>query len=142
MLHAKMFRMTLISVTRLRVRSAWYLPGFLFLALRSARQSNRAEGNAATKVLRDAKRAFWTCTAWTNEAAMKEFMLAGPHRRAMMKLANWCDEASVVHWKQADAALPDWHEAHRRMVAEGRPSKVNNPSPAHAKLDIPLPNAR
>ena len=134
--------MALISVTRLRVRSAWFLPGFLWFALRSARQSKRAEGNLGTKVLRDAGNAFWTCTAWANEPSMKNFMLAKPHRRAMTKLAHWCDEASVVHWNQADATLPNWHEAHRRIVTEGRASKVNHPSPAHAKLEIPAPNAR
>ena len=30
-------------------------------------------------------------------------------------------------------------EAHRRMVAEGRPSKVNHPSPDHQAIRIPSP---
>jgi hypothetical protein len=57
----------------------------------------------------------------------------------MGKLAEWCDEASVVHWNQETADLPKWHEAHRRMVAEGRPSRVRHPSPAHQALRIPPP---
>ena len=68
---------------------------------------------------------------------MRAFMLAGPHRRAMPKLLEWCDEASVVHWNQESPALPDWREAYRRMVEEGRPSKVNHPSPAHRACEIP-----
>ena len=44
------------------------------------------------------------------------------------QLAEWCDEASVVHWTQETADLPEWHEAHRRMVAEGRASRVRHPS--------------
>jgi hypothetical protein len=31
---------------------------------------------------------------------MRAFMLSGAHQRAMPKLFNWCDEASVVHWNQ------------------------------------------
>jgi hypothetical protein len=77
--------------------------------------------------------------AWRDEAAMRAFMMAAPHRGAMAKLLDWCDEASVVHWTQESGSLPDWHEAHRRMVAEGRQSKVNHPSPAHEAYQIPPP---
>jgi hypothetical protein len=134
--------MALISVTRLRVRSFRYLPGFLFFALVSARQGRRARGNLSTSLLNDAKRTFWTCTAWEDEASMREFMMAPPHRRAMPKLLDWCDEAAVVHWLQEGTELPDWREAHRRMVAEGRRSKVRHPSPAHEKFEIPPPTLR
>jgi hypothetical protein len=121
----------LISVTRLRVRSFRFMPGFVFYTLRSARQAKRATGNLGLGLLRDAKNTFWTRTAWRDEAAMRAFMTAMPHLRAMAKLVNWCDEASVVHWVQEGADLPDWHEAHGRMVAEGRRSKVRYPSSAH-----------
>lgn len=50
----------------------------------------------------------------------------------MPKLLHWCDEASVLHWQQDDPTVPDTPEAHRRVVAEGRLSKVLHPSPAHA----------
>src|SRR5579863_2441010 len=120
-----------ISVTRLRVRSWWFLPGFLSYALRSSNQARSAPGNLAVELLRDARSTFWTCTAWQDEAAMRAFMMAEPHRSAMGKLAGWCNEASVVHWNQDTAEVPDWIEAHRRMATEGRRSRVRNPSEAH-----------
>jgi hypothetical protein len=131
--------MALISVTRLRVRSLRYIPGFIFFAELSARQAKRAAGNLGMGLLRDAHRTFWTRTAWRDEAALRAFMLAGPHRRAMAKLVTWCDEAAVVHWSQESPALPDWSEAHRRLVTEGRRSKVHHPSPAHEAYTIPPP---
>lgn len=134
--------MALISVTRLRVRSIRYLPGFLFFALVSARQARRAPGNLATNLLTEVKHTFWTRTAWEDEASMREFMMAPPHRRAMRKLLDWCDEASVVHWLQDGSELPDWPEAHRRMVVDGRRSKVRHPSPAHEAFEIPPPSPR
>ena len=79
------------------------------------------------RFLNDAHSTFWTCSAWVDEAAMRAFMMAPPHRTAMVKLLDWCDEASLVHWTQESAQLPDWHEAHRRLVAEGRRSKVTAP---------------
>jgi hypothetical protein len=59
----------------------------------------------------------------------------------MPKLLEWCDEASVVHWHQDTAELPDWQEAHRRMMEEGRRSKVHHPSPAQIAYEIPRPKS-
>jgi len=112
---------------------------FLFYAFRSARQAARAPGNLATRLLNDRDWAFWTATAWTNDAAMKQFMISGVHGRAMRKLMHWCDEAFLVHWTQEQDALPSWPEAHARLQSEGRRSKVNHPSPAHIALRFPEP---
>lgn len=131
--------MTFVSVTRLRVRLFRFLPGFLFYALRSSSQAKRAPGILNVGLLRDANNTYWTRTAWKDEAAMRSFMMTPPHRHAMAKLADWCDEASVVHWLQETSELPDWPEAHRRMVAEGRPSRVKYPSAAHNALQFPAP---
>jgi len=111
----------------------------MFYATRSSGQAKSAPGNLGVKLLRDAKNTFWTCTAWEDEAAMRAFLMAVPHKTAMGKLANWCDEASVVHWTQATADLPDWREAHRRMTTEGRPSRVKHPSDAHRDFRIAAP---
>ena len=131
--------MAFISITRLRVRSLRYLPQFLWYTLLSLLQAKRAPGCLAVKLLRDANNTFWTNTAWQSEAAMRSYISSGVHRRAMPKLKEWCNEASVVHWEQEHTKLPDWQEAHRRMVEEGRRSKVNNPSPAHAAYELPKP---
>ena len=134
--------MALISVTRLRVRAWRFLPGFLLLAARAERQARRAGGNLGTSLLAEANRTFWTLTAWTDEAAMRRFMLDGAHGRGMRKLLTWCDEAAVAHWTQPDAALPTWAAAHQRLQADGRPSKVLHPSAAHAAYRIPPPVVR
>ncbi|MGH9742195.1 MAG: DUF3291 domain-containing protein [Candidatus Acidiferrum sp.] len=109
-------------------------------ALRSARQAARAEGNLAIKLLRDRRNTFWTATLWTSEAAMKQFMIAGAHGRAMRNLLHWCNEAALVHWTQEAAALPSWPESHARLETEGRPSKVNHPSSTHQAHKFPAPH--
>ena len=134
--------MPVVSITRLRVRSWWYSVPFLYYALRSAWQSKRSEGNLAVSLLRDRDHTFWTRTMWTTEAAMKVFMLAPPHRKAMRGLREWCDEAALVHWEQETDRPPDWLEAHRRLQGEGRRSKVNHPSPAHTDYRIRPPSVR
>jgi hypothetical protein len=72
--------------------------------------------------------AFWTLTAWQDEAAMSAYRITPPHRHAMPKLLEWCDEAALVHWNQESAELPDWKTAERRLAESGRLSKVNHPS--------------
>jgi hypothetical protein len=70
---------------------------------------------------------------------MNSYRTQGAHRKAMPRLLDWCSEASIAHWTQENAEVPSWQEAHRRMVEEGRPSKVNHPSAAHLAHNIPAP---
>jgi hypothetical protein len=133
--------MTVISITRLRVRSWRYLPMFFLQALRSARQAAKANGNLATKLLREHRNTFWTSTSWANEAAMKAFMHAPPHGTVMRRLLEWCDEAALVHWTQEGNQLPSWQEAHTRLQRDGRRSKVNHPSTAHNTFQIAAPKS-
>ena len=131
--------MPFVSITRLRVRSWRYLPLFFIQSLRSARQAKVASGSLAVSILRDAHLAFWTRTVWNGEAAMRAFVLAGVHRRAMPRLLQWCDEAAVAHWVQDAGEPPSWSEAHRRLQQDGRPSRVNHPSEAQRRYEIPQP---
>lgn len=131
--------MAFVSVTRLRVRSFGYLLQFAWQTLLSARQAERTSGFLGGRLLRNAENTFWTITAWKDETAMNAYRIAGSHRSVMPKLLNWCDEAAVVHWNQETSVLPSWEDAHRRMVKEGKPSKVNYPSPAQASNHIPEP---
>lgn len=133
--------MPVVSVTRLRIRSWFYLPAFFLRTMRIGQQAKRAPGSLRVKVLQDGSRTFWTCTSWESEDAMKAFMHAQPHGPAMRKLLEWCDEASVVRWSQSGPELPAWSEAHERMQREGRTSKVHHPSEAHRNFVVARPPA-
>ena len=131
--------MPFVSVTRLRIRSPRYLPMLFLQAARSAWQARQAPGSLKVSLLREANRTFWTRTLWSDEKSMRAFQSAEPHGKVMRQLADWCDEASVVHWNQDSAELPAWPQAHRRMQQEGRPSRVNQPSEAHVAYRVPAP---
>ncbi|HMI52852.1 MAG TPA: antibiotic biosynthesis monooxygenase [Candidatus Saccharimonadales bacterium] len=131
--------MPFVSITRLRVRSWQFLPGFFYQTLRSALQVRSAEGQLHFGLLRDAHNTYWTRTVWTSEQAMKAFMTSGAHRHAMPRLLKWCDEAAIAHWNQDSPDPPGWNEAHRQLLAIGRPSKVLYPTEAHRRHDLPLP---
>ncbi len=63
--------MAFISVTRLRVRSIFYLPQFIWQVFKTTRQAERAPGFLGGRLMRDQKNAFWTLTTWDDEAAMR-----------------------------------------------------------------------
>jgi quinol monooxygenase YgiN len=134
--------MPLVSITRFRARALWFVPMFLYHALLSVSQIRSAKGCISLALLRDGKRVFWTMTLWEDERSMKAFMTSGSHRKAMPRLADWADEASVVHWQQDHAERPDWNEAARRMRAEGRPTRIPHPSPHHDDLSFPAPRTQ
>lgn len=124
--------MPFVSLTRLRLRSWRYLPAFFWNTWKSMRQAQRASGFLEGQLARDPSGGFWTLTAWTDGAAMRAYRNTGAHMRVMPRLLGWCDEASVAHWEKENAGLPSAAEAFTRMQAEGRPSKVRHPSPAHS----------
>lgn len=120
-----------VSVTRLRVRSVIYLLPFLWRTSFANRQVVRAPGFLGGSLLVDRHRTYWTLTVWESELAMKAFRGAGAHAKAMPRLASWCDEGAYAHWVAPDAAIPTWPEAYEHLLAEGRLSRVSNPSPDH-----------
>jgi hypothetical protein len=129
----------LISVTRLRVRLARFLPSFLLGNERSVRQLRRAAGFRGGKQLIDRRLVFWTATCWDDSFTMRAFTMAGAHGEVMPRLPEWCDEAAVVHWEQDTDVLPSWKLAHAKLVSEGRASRVRYPSPDHPRRGFPLP---
>jgi hypothetical protein len=124
------------------VRSWRYLPAFLIQSFRAARQAGHADGNLAVSVLRDADLAFWTRTVWNDEAAMRSFMRSGAHRGIMPRLAEWCDEAALAHWVQDGREPPSWQEAYQRLQQHGRRSRVDHPSDAQRRFEMPEPRTR
>jgi hypothetical protein len=131
--------MTFVSLTRLRLRSVWYLPAFMIHAMRSSNQLAKRSKFIKGKTLLDRHLVFWTLTLWHNEADMRAYRNMDAHKKAMPKLQHWCDEASVAHWTQEGNEFPSWTEAWERMRSSGRASKVKYPSSGHAALHMPAP---
>jgi len=124
--------MAVVSITRLRLRSWRFLPGFMWSTWSSTRQLRSTTGFIQGRFANELLFGFWTMTIWSDLEAMHRFRDAGAHRVAMRKLLDWCDEASFVHWEADESRLPTVDEAHARLVKSGRTSKVKHPSASHS----------
>lgn len=132
----------LASVTRLRIRSVWFLPPFLWRTLQSQRQVARSSGFVGGRLLVDSRHTYWTLTVWQDEKAMKGFRGSGAHARVMKRLPEWCDEAAYAHWIPVGDTIPTWPEAYERLVAEGKLSRVDHPTAAHVARQFPSPRLK
>ena len=128
--------MPLVSVTRLRLRSIRYLLPFAFRASAVGKQALGTSGCHGVLTRKTRGLAFWTLTMWDDEESMRSFLSNSPHRETMSKLSPWCDEASVAHWIQEGAALPDWGTATQRLLGSGRLLRLAHPSAAHRNGEI------
>jgi heme-degrading monooxygenase HmoA len=133
--------MPFVSITRLRVRSWRFMPGFYLHAMATTRQAAAAPGFHAGRLFPDRHRTFWTATLWDDREAMRAYITSGSHLKVMPKLMRWCDEASIAHWEQEHETLPSWQEADTRMRREGRASKVLHPTAAHADMNYAPPRS-
>ena len=131
--------MYFISVTRLRLRSVFSFPAFFIANERSVKELIRTAGLVAGKELIDKGMVFWTVTVWRDMESMKAFRNSTPHRKAMQRLPDWCDEGTYVHWQQEDATIPSWQQVHERMLADGKVSKVRQASARHNNKAFPEP---
>lgn len=131
--------MTLVSVTRFRLRSVRFVPFFILHANRTIAQIRKTDGFVAGAVQRDTDLAFWTVTVWRDERAMSAYGTSGAHRKAIPHLADWADEASLVHWIQPSSDLPQWPEAVRRLREEGRSLALRHPALTHPERSFAEP---
>ena len=129
--------MPFVSVTRLRVKSIFYLLPFIRANEACVKALQTSEGLLKGKELIDKRLTFWTITVWETPEAMKKYRNSIAHRNAMQHLPAWCNEASYHHWIQEEADIPNWHTAAEKLFSAGTLSKVRNPSAAQQNNIFP-----
>jgi len=129
--------MSFVSVTRLRVKSIFFLFPFMRANEASVKELKSSSGLLNGKELIDKKLTFWTITIWEDEESMKRFRGSLSHRNAMQNLPKWCSEASYHHWIQEENECPNWTTISDKLFSQGKLSKVRNPSNAQIINQFP-----
>jgi len=130
----------LVSITRLRPRAMGTFLPFVALSWRSIREAANTPGFVhGMAIAFDRGTVFWTMTLWQDAAAMHAFRQATDHRVAMQRVGELAGELATVSWSSPDDRPPDWPDAHARLLAEGRFSRLPHPTRAHLAHQIPAP---
>lgn len=113
-----------VMTSRFLLRSWRQVPGFLWAALAIRRQVRRSPGALGVSLIAEPSKArFWTLSAWSDRAALEDFVRHSPHAPTMRKYRPLMRDAQFRFWTVPAAALPiDWADAKARLAA----------SPGHA----------
>ena len=116
-----------ISITGLRLTRRRHVLRFWWHAVRSMAQARRAPGNlsAETRTIGDVHH---TLSVWTDEYAMRSFLVSGAHREAM-KVFHAIATGRTLGF--AADRLPDWETVLRRWSSEAREVRSQRPAGHH-----------
>jgi len=131
--------MSIVAVTRLRLRDHEESDDFLGLALALLEQAEHSHGIRGLDTLADAHDVWWSVSCWRDRASVDDYVHSNPHAEAMTRLEELCDEASFIDWIQAGDDLPDWATAHRRLVDQGRSAMLSSQSASNESRAFPPP---
>jgi hypothetical protein len=110
-----------VMASRFELTSIWRSPAFLTQAVRAWRQARRSPGVYGVTLRAELlQRRYWTLSAWTGEAALREFARAEPHRTIMRRVRPWARTATFRFWTAPAGQLTPsqlWPEAERRINA-------------------------
>jgi hypothetical protein len=99
-----------VSVTGLTLKSFLYYPKFMYYAGPSSMQAQNADGNVLTRTT-SVNGVQHTLTVWEDKMAMRKFMVAGAHRKAMAITSEVAVlEKTKVYGYESDT-IPTWDEA-------------------------------
>jgi heme-degrading monooxygenase HmoA len=111
--------------TEFELNSRWRSPAFFANAMRIWRQARRSPGLLGVSLrAHPVSGVFWTLSAWTDEAALREFARTDPHRTIMKKARPWTRSATFRFWTvpagqlpaKPPQATPLWADAEARIT--------------------------
>jgi hypothetical protein len=105
-----------ISITGLRLKGIFSAPRFWWHALRSMAQARSAPGNISADA-RNIDGVQHTLTVWTDEAAMRAYLVRGAHLQAMRAFHSIATGKTIGF---TSSAIPTWAEARTIWEERGR----------------------
>jgi len=101
--------MPYVSITGLQLKSQRHALRFWWHAIRSMMQARKADGNIAVDA-RSMNGVHHTRSVWIDEAAMRRYLVAGAHFKAMKAFGSIATGKTMGF--ESDK-VPDWDEVHK-----------------------------
>lgn len=116
--------MPYISITGLQLKAKRHSLRFWWHAIGSMRQAQKAEGNLGIDA-RQINGVHHTRTVWTDEAAMRRYLVTGAHLKAMQAFGSIATGKTMGF--ESDQ-VPDWDEVHALWQTKARVVGAKNAS--------------
>ena len=132
--------MPTLAMTRLRLKSVWLFPRFIWASEAAVAQLRMAPGFLRGKLLAESNLAMWTASLWLSEENIRAFYLSGAHRTLMSKLSDFACEAIVGQISYEYSELPSWQFIYEELCRVGRYSDaLSEPSENHNNRKVARP---
>jgi hypothetical protein len=105
-----------VSITGLELSSFIHLPRFWWLTIAAFRLARQSDGNLCVQAKR-VDGVHHTLTVWTDEAAMRRFLVSGPHLQAMKAFRGIGSGKTLGFYA---SSIPDWQKALACWRAESK----------------------
>ena len=131
--------MSVLSITRLRLKSYGYLAQFLIHNEKIFQQIRKSEGFIRGKEVTAFDLSMWTCTLWKSDGLLRSFYLNGAHQKAMLNIDRWSSEAATFHQDIDSFDLPSCRRMIDLLEKNGHFTKLTDPSENHCQRVIHVP---
>ena len=105
-----------VSITGLTLKGRRHAPRFWWHAIRSMRQARRAAGNLRVDA-RTIGGVHHTLSVWTDEPAMRAYLVAGAHLQAMRAFRSLATGSTLGF---RTTRVPDWEAVGALWAAEAK----------------------
>jgi len=134
--------MNVLAITRLRIRSIWLLPIFLYASKQCIKQAKNSPGLIAGKTILDQKLTFWTVSIWQDPTMIDSYNHSGAHAKYRQALSRWTSEARIGHLDTNETELPENEELVVILQRSGKAFRVDKPTTDHLAGTIRPINSR
>lgn len=98
----------IVQASALSLERRRHIPSFLVAAIRLGFTARRTNGFAGLSLIADLKsRTFYTLSAWSDEAALRQFVSQSSHQSVMRQFGPKMADSHFVTWSSADSTDPN-----------------------------------
>jgi hypothetical protein len=115
----------LVLGSRLELRHYRDIPRFMWAAMKVRKQMHQSNGALGVSLIaQPARKAFWTLSAWADQASLDAFVGSRPHLDVMGRFRERLTNPQFTTWTVAGTEMPKpgssaknlWREAKTRLV--------------------------
>ncbi|WP_260922935.1 hypothetical protein [Novosphingobium sp. 9] len=125
--------MPCLSITRLKLRHWWSVPGYLKATGTASKALQATPGYIDGYLGFSSGQVYWTVSLWTSRKVMEKYHASEAAQVTLARLPKWCGELSVAALDMPISEAPEPAEIARLLDKHGKIESVVRPTDAQAR---------